>query len=79
VRGQVSALFLLILNLGGLGLGPLLPGLLNDYVFRNEKMIGPSIAITISVASALMLFTFRATYRPFRIDYERMHARHSRD
>lgn len=79
VRGQVSALFLLILNMGGLGLGPLLPGLLNDYVFRNEKMIGPSLAITISTASALMLFTFRASYRPYRIDYERMHAPHSRD
>jgi MFS family permease len=78
-RGQVSALFLLILNLGGLSLGPLLPGLLNDYVFRNEKMIGASVAITIGVASALMLFTFRAAYRPYRIDYERMHGEHSRD
>jgi MFS family permease len=78
-RGQVSALFLLILNLGGLSLGPLLPGLLNDYVFRNEKMIGPSVAITIGVASALMLFTFRAAYRPYRIDYERMHGEHSGD
>jgi MFS family permease len=77
VRGQVSALFLLILNLGGLSLGPLLPGLLNDYVFRNEKMIGPSLAITISAASALMLITFRAAYRPYRIDYERMHGGHS--
>jgi MFS family permease len=78
-RGQVSALFLLILNLGGLSLGPLLPGLLNDYVFRNEKMIGPSVAITIGIASALMLFTFRAAYLPYRIDYERMHGGHSRD
>ena len=77
-RGQVSALFLLILNLGGLSLGPLLPGLLNDYVFRNEKMVGPSVAITIGAASALMLFTIRATYRPYRIDYERMHGAHSR-
>jgi MFS family permease len=77
VRGQVSALFLLILSLGGPSLGPLLPGLLNDYVFRNEKMIGPSLAITISVASALMLIIFRAVYRPYRIDFERMHPRHS--
>jgi MFS family permease len=78
VRGQVSALFLMILNLGGLSLGPLLPGLLNDYVFRNEKMIGTSLAITICVASALMLFTVRAVYEPYRIDYERMQASHSR-
>jgi hypothetical protein len=39
-------------------------------------MIGPSVAITISVASALMLFTIRATYRPYRIDYQRMHGGH---
>ena len=61
--------------MGGLSLGPLLPGLLNDYVFRNEKMIGTSLAITICSASALMLLTVRATYRPYRIDYERMHPR----
>jgi len=77
VRGQVSALFLLILSLGGPTLGALLPGLLNDYVFRNEKMIGPSLAITIGVASALTLVVFRAVYRPYRIDFERMHPRHS--
>jgi len=77
VRGQVSALFLLILNMGGLSLGPLLPGLLNDYVFRNEKMIGPSLAITISAASVLMLCVFRAVYGPFRKDYERMRALHT--
>jgi MFS family permease len=77
VRGQVSALFLLILNMGGLSLGPLLPGLLNDYVFRNEKMIGPSLAITISAASLLMLMVFRAAYRPYRRDYERMHDLHA--
>jgi MFS family permease len=76
-RGQVSALFLMILNLGGLSLGPLLPGLLNDYVFQNEKMVGASLAITIGSASALMLLTVRATYRPYRIDYQRMHARQS--
>ena len=77
VRGQVSALFLLILNMGGLSLGPLLPGLLNDYVFRNEKMIGPSLAITISAASLLMLIVFRAAYRPYRTDYERMRDLHA--
>jgi len=77
VRGQVSALFLLILNLGGLSLGPLLPGLLNDFVFRNESMIAPSLAITIIAASASMLVAYRAAYRPYRTDYLRLHPRHS--
>ncbi|MBV9507469.1 MAG: MFS transporter [Acidobacteriia bacterium] len=68
-RGQVSALFLFLLNLGGLSLGPLMPGLLNDRVFHSGKMIGASLAITIGSASLLMLLSFRATYRVYRADW----------
>ena len=66
VRGQVSALFLFFLNLGGLSLGPLMPGLLNDRLFHDEKMIGASLAITIGAAAVLMLIAFRATYSSYR-------------
>jgi MFS family permease len=69
VRGQVSALFLFIISLGGLSLGPLLPGLLNDYYFRDERKIGASMAITVGVASLLMLLVCFATYRPYRAHY----------
>ncbi len=69
LRGQVSALYLFILNLGGLTLGPLLPGVFNDYLFKNEKMIGPSVAITIAGAAVLMLILFAATMRPYRVHY----------
>jgi MFS family permease len=67
VRGQISALFLLILNLGGLTLGPLLPAVLSDYLFRSEKMIGTALAISIGLASLLMLVTFLSTFRPYRV------------
>ena len=73
VRGQVSALFLFFLNLGGQTLGPLGPGLLNDRLFHNEGMIGPSMAITIGAAAILMVFAFQATVRPYRADYAAMH------
>ncbi len=69
LRGQVSALFLFLLSIGGLSLGPLLPGLLNDYVFRSEKMLATSLALTITVASGLMWGLFLATYRPYREHY----------
>jgi MFS family permease len=69
LRGQVSALFLFILSIGGLSLGPLLPGLLNDYYFRDEKRIGSSLALTIAVASVLMWVMFLVTYRPYRKHY----------
>lgn len=69
LRGQVSALFLFILSFGGLSLGPLLPGLLTDYVFRSERMIGASLAVTISASSVVMWLLFLATYRPYREHY----------
>jgi MFS family permease len=67
-RGQVSALFLFLLNLGGLSLGPLMPGLLNDRLFHNGQMIGTSLAITIGSTAILMLAAFRASYGAYRKD-----------
>ena len=69
IRGQASALFMFVLNLGGIGLSPLLPGLLNDYLFKNERMVGPSVSISIVFASIGMLLILPATYRFYRRDY----------
>src|SRR5262249_46628518 len=49
VRGQVSAFFLFVLNIGGYPLGTLLPGVFNNYYFHNEKMLGPSMAMTMAI------------------------------
>ena len=53
VRGTVSAILLLSLNLLGLTLGTLLPGLLDDRLFHDEQMLGSSIAITAAVATVV--------------------------
>jgi sugar phosphate permease len=74
LRGQMSALFLFCLNLGGLSLGPLMPAILSDYLFKNEKMIGLSLAITIGAAAILTLAVFVATFRPYRTHYRMMHS-----
>lgn len=73
VRGVVGALVLFILNLGGQSLGPLGPGVFNDYLFHNEKMIGPSLALTVGISSILMIVTARATYSPYRKHYRMLH------
>ena len=73
VRGQVSAFYLFCLNLGGLSLGPLMPGVLNDYVFHSEAAIGTSIAITIGAGAVLMLIAFASTQRPYRNHYSMLH------
>ena len=73
VRGQIGALQVFTLNLGGLILGPALPGFLNDYVFRDPQMLGWSLALTVGTASFLSAILFRATWRPYRRDYALMH------
>jgi MFS family permease len=72
VRGVVSALYLFVLNIGGLSLGPLLPGVFNDYLFHNGKMIGYSLSITMGGAAVLMLVTLLASYRHYRTHYQMM-------
>ena len=74
VRAQVGALFLFILNLGGLTLGPLLPGVFADYVFRDPKMIGTALAITLGSSGALLFVIISATRRPYRDHYRQMHS-----
>jgi MFS family permease len=69
LRGLVSAIFLLILNLGGLSLGPLLPGLFTDYLFRNQRKVGASLALSIEIASFLMLAVFLASRHRYREHY----------
>jgi len=66
VRGQVTALLLVIFNLIGLTLGPLLPGMMNDYLFHDGRMVGRSIALTVILGSVLMAILFRAIYAPYR-------------
>ncbi|HKX28489.1 MAG TPA: MFS transporter [Blastocatellia bacterium] len=73
LRGQVSALLLFTINIGGLMLGPLLPGLFNDYLFRDENLVGASLALTIIMASVTAATLFRTTYRPYRAHYAMMH------
>jgi hypothetical protein len=74
VRGQVSAFFLFILNLGGYPLGTMMPGVFNDYFFHDEKMLGPSMALTISIGAVLMLVLFAVTIKPYRRHFQMMAA-----
>ena len=69
MRGLVSAIFLLVLNLGGLSLGPLLPGVFNDYLFRNEARLGASMSLSNAIASVFMLAALLPVLGPYRKDY----------
>ena len=69
VRGQVGALFLFVLNVGGLSMGPVLPGFLDDHVFHDPKMIGYSLSITIAFAAVMMAILLGSTRRHYREHY----------
>lgn len=50
MRGQITALFLFIYNVVGIGLGPTFVALFTDFVFHSENLLGRAI----TVASLLM-------------------------
>ncbi|MBB6227913.1 MFS family permease [Polymorphobacter multimanifer] len=65
MRGQVSALYLLVINLLGIGLGPTLPALFTDFLFGDEAKLGLSLALTAAITglpSAWLLHRARKPY-----------------
>jgi len=66
MRGQFSALYLFIVNLIGLGLGPTLVALSTDYIFGSPEYVGYSLLLVTSIAmagSALLLGKCLPHYR----------------
>ena len=53
MRGQVIAIYMLVANLIGLGLGPTVVAATTDYVFGYDEAIGKSIALTAVVMCPL--------------------------
>ncbi|MEI9815180.1 MAG: MFS transporter [Acidobacteriota bacterium] len=72
-RGFVTALYLFILNLGGLPIGNYLPGYLTTNVFGDPLKVGVSAAITIGVCGAFMLLLILVTRGKYREHYRMMH------
>jgi MFS family permease len=65
MRGRIVALYLLLGNLIGLGLGPLVVGTLLDDVFQDRNMVGPSLSIVGAVfvlPAFLLLRSVRRRY-----------------
>lgn len=66
MRAQISALFLLISNLIGLGVGTTAVALLTDRLFENPAMVGSSISLLNAFAVALTLLLLIKGCRHFR-------------
>jgi MFS family permease len=66
MRGQVSALYMLVINLVGLGAGPLVVGLFNDALFTGPEGVRYSLAWVNAVAAPLAFALLWAGLRPYR-------------
>ncbi len=74
VRALASSIFLFILNLIGIGLGPTLVALFTDYLFKDESMIRYSISLLYFIGGGVALLLTCIALKPYReavADYNR--------
>jgi MFS family permease len=73
MRGQFSALYLFIVNLIGLGLGPTLVALSTDYIFGSPELVGYSLLLVSIIAmsgSVILLGKCLPHYRATLVSLE---------
>ena len=72
MRGQASAVYLFILNLIGLGLGPSAVAMCTQYLFKRDNAIHYSLLIVTSIACALSALLLWKGLRPYLNSLERL-------
>lgn len=65
LRGQVIAVYLLILSLLGYTVGPLLVALFTDYLFMDEALVGRSMALVAAIGGPLSVLCFATSRKQF--------------
>jgi len=66
LRGQASALYLLVLSVFQYGIGPTLVAMVTQYVFQNDAAVGLSLMWVCSTALALSASILIAAIAPYR-------------
>jgi len=66
MRAQVSAVYLFVVNLAGIGFGGTATALVTDYVFRDPLSLHWSMAVISVVAGILSIILLWLSLRPFR-------------
>jgi MFS family permease len=70
VRVLASAIFLFILNLIGLGLGPTLVAVFTDFLFREESAIRYSLVLLLLIGGSVGTLCFWTGLKPYRTAIE---------
>lgn len=71
MRGQVSAIYMLVSNMIGIGAGPVIVGLLTDRLFGDEAALKYSLVITCGIAAPLSAVFFRSGYKGLKASIEK--------
>ena len=66
VRALSSAIFLFLINIIGLGLGPTIVALFNDYVFADENAIRFSLAALFTIGGVFALLFYWISYSTYK-------------
>jgi MFS family permease len=65
MRGQASAIYLFVVNLIGMGMGPTAVALVTDYVFHDDNAVGYSLLIVGTSTSLVAALLLLAGLKPF--------------
>lgn len=79
LRGQASAIYLFVVNIIGLGLGPTAVALVTQYVFKDPNMVGYSILIVGSIANICAVVFIWAGMRRYETSLVYLEEWHSRN
>lgn len=72
MRGQTAAVYLFVVNLIGLGVGPTAVALVTDYVFADDAALKWSMLIVGSVANLAAIAWLAAGLKPYRQTIQRL-------
>jgi len=70
MRAQVTALYLFISNMCGIGLGPTFIAFFTDVVFKNDLAVGYSMSISVAIACPIGALLFWMGLKPYRESLE---------
>ena len=72
MRGQASAIYLFVVNLIGLGLGPTAVAMTTDYVFGYDNAVRYSLFIVSLLAHVVAAILLWAGLKPYRNSIDRL-------
>ncbi|WP_311268973.1 MFS transporter [Sphingobium sp. WCS2017Hpa-17] len=65
-RGQVTALYIMVISLVGIGIGPVVIGFMTDHLFTAPTDIRYSLAIVVGCAAPIMCVLLLLALKPYR-------------